>query len=82
MGKYDPLRDSLRAAPDEIEWAVEDLSRLVGGLPASAREHPAWWGNEHTHVQSAAWLSAGYRVEAVDLVGGRVRFRRANRTTA
>jgi hypothetical protein len=74
MGKYDPLRDRLRAASDEIEWTFEDVSDLVGGLPASARDHQAWWGNEHTHVQSAAWLSAGHRVESVDLVHGRVRF--------
>jgi len=79
MGKYDPLRDSLRAAPDDIEWTFDDVADLVGGLPASARDYPAWWGNEHTHVQSAAWLSAGYKVESVDLVHGRVRFRRTHR---
>lgn len=76
MGKYDPLRDRLRAAADEIEWTFEDVSDVVGGLPASARDHPAWWGNEHTHVQSAARLSAGYRVETVDLLQACVRFRR------
>jgi hypothetical protein len=79
MGKYDPLRDCLRVAPDEIEWSFDDVSDLVGGLPASARDHPAWWGNEHTHVQSAAWLSAGYKVESVNLVLGRVLFRRIHR---
>lgn len=76
MGKYDILRDRLRGAPEVVEWTFEDLADLVGGLPSSAREHQAWWGNEHTHVQSAAWLAEGYRVEAVDLVQGRVRFER------
>ncbi len=78
MAKYDPLRDRLRAALDEIEWTFDDLADLVGGLPASARDHPAWWGNEHTHVQSAAWLSAGFKVESVDVLQGLVRFRRIN----
>jgi hypothetical protein len=67
----------LRAAPDEIELTFEEVSVLVGGLPASARDHLAWWGNEKTHVQSAAWLSAGYLVDWIDLVNGRVRFKRA-----
>jgi hypothetical protein len=44
MGKYDPLRDRLKAAPDEIEWTFGEVSDLVGGLPASARDHPAWGG--------------------------------------
>lgn len=76
MAKYDPLRDRLRTAPDQIEWTFDDLANLVGGLPASARDHPAWWGNEQTHVQSAAWLSAGFKVESVDVLRGLVRFRR------
>lgn len=38
------------------------------------QSHPTWWGNDHTHVQSAAWLSAGYRVDAIDLAKGRVRY--------
>jgi hypothetical protein len=79
MGKYDPLRDHLRAAPDDIEWTFDDVADLVGGLPASARNHPAWSGNEHTYVQSAAWMSAGYEVDCVDLAHGRVRFRRTPR---
>lgn len=76
VGKYDPLRDRLMIAPDEIEWTFSDVSDLVGGLPASARDHPAWWGNEHAHVQSAAWLSAVYRVEAINFAKRRVRFKR------
>lgn len=79
MGKYDPLRDRLRLARDEIEMTFETVADLVGGLPASARRHRQWWENDQTHVQSAAWLSAGYQVLDVDLQAGHVRFSRVQR---
>jgi hypothetical protein len=41
------------------------MDRLVDGLPPSAHRHRAWWSNERkgNHVQAAAWLEAGRRVE-------------------
>jgi hypothetical protein len=51
-----------------------EISRLVGGLPPSARRHRAWWANSPSHVQAHAWLELGRRVEAVDLEREVVRF--------
>jgi len=82
MAKYDPLTERLaRAAGDTMTFTFQEIDELVNGLPASARQHSAWWANEtgpsQQHVQSRAWLGAGWRVDHVDLSGHRVIFRRA-----
>ena len=53
------------------------IERIIGGqLPASARRHRAWWANESSHSQAAAWLAAGWAVDRVDMASGTVRFGR------
>lgn len=78
MAKYDPLFKFLCRADDEpVELGFDEIERLVGPLPASARRYPAWWANEAEagqHVQARAWLNAGREVEAIDVRGGHVRF--------
>lgn len=78
MGKYDPLFEHLCRADDApLEMTLNDIERLVGPLPTSAWEHPAWWANESEggrHVQARAWLNAGREVESVDRAGQRVVF--------
>ena len=78
MPKYDPLFEHLCRAGDEpVELGFDDLDRLVGGLPASARSLAAWWSNEGTgsrHVQADAWRNAGRVVEKVDRGAGVVLF--------
>lgn len=76
MGKYDPLRDHLSLSPDWLEMTFDDVANLVGGLPASAYNHRAWRANSESHVEAQAWLTAGMRVEQVDLARRRVRFAR------
>jgi hypothetical protein len=85
MAKYDPLREYLRKnGSKRITMTFEQVSRLVeregrGGLPRSAYEHQAWWGNEGgstTIVQKIAWNAAGYRVASVDHRAKRVTFER------
>jgi hypothetical protein len=53
-----------------------DIEELLGfPLPRSARRHAAWWSNSGgAHVQSLAWMNAGYRTEDVDLEQETVRF--------
>jgi hypothetical protein len=80
MNKYSPLYRYLAAQPGrEIRLTFGELERILGdALPTSARHHRAWWGNQRTgprpHAQ--AWLAAGWKVQAVDLGGESVRFRR------
>jgi putative restriction endonuclease len=77
MAKYDPLREHLRLdGSRRITMTFEQIGRLVGGLPRSAYEHQAWWGNESDvrHVQKHAWHGAGYRVASFDQAAKRVTF--------
>lgn len=74
--KYAPLKEWLKAQGTErVEASFDKLGELVGGLPRSAFEYQAWWGNlTGPHPQSKAWRDAGYRVDMLDLNGKRVRF--------
>jgi hypothetical protein len=81
VSKYEALCHHLVAVDlPVVTLPFAEVSEIVGGLPPSAYDHPAWWSNEaggSRHVQcESGWLAAGYRVEHVDLLGGRVTFRR------
>lgn len=69
--KYDPLRHALEAArPEEpVSLTFDELDRLVGGLPPSARVHRPWWSNtfSHNRPHALAWMSTGRRVREVRL---------------
>ena len=78
MAKYDPLMDWLLGQrAKRIEMSFGEIGKKVGGLPASASRYREWWANEEgetSHVQCAAWMKAGYRVDAVNLELRRVTF--------
>jgi putative restriction endonuclease len=83
MGKYTPLYDYLmRINPQTTELTltfqqIEDI--IDAKLPPSAHRHQEWWHNERgltRHVQATAWLSAGWKADAVNQQRGWVRFRR------
>ena len=77
MSKYGPLNRHLASCPEPaLTVTFSELDDLVGGLPASARQHRAWWSNERDggHVQAHAWLDAGWRVDDVNLTAERVGF--------
>jgi len=74
MAKYDPLRDHLaRRRRVPLRMTFDQVADLVGPLPQSAFVHRAWWAND-TKVQSIAWRSAGWRVDAVDQTAREVLF--------
>ncbi len=77
MSKYDPLTRYLEQVRDRDQDGVEvsfgEIDRLVGGLPASAHQHRAWWAN-NSHAHALSWRAAGFHVEQVYLERGRVRF--------
>lgn len=80
MSKYAPLRRHLEGRNErEVTLSFDRVDELVGSLPASARNHRAWWANETDgrHVQARAWTDAGWRVDEVDLTAGHVRFVRS-----
>ncbi|KRF37396.1 DUF6884 domain-containing protein [Nocardioides sp. Soil805] len=73
MADWRLLIDSLDTAGDSVRYTWDELETLVGGLPASATNHRAWWSGDRPHVNT--WRSAGFTV--TDLVPGReVRFTR------
>lgn len=78
MSKYSAIRDYLiRAGGETVTVSFGDLSDVVpGGLPPSAYSYEVWWRDGSagtTHVQCTdGWAAAGYRVDHVNLLAGRV----------
>jgi hypothetical protein len=83
-GKYDPLRDHLRASKSlSLAMDFSEIERVIGAsLPPSARTHVAWWGNDATsaatHTQCRAWRIVGF-VARPDLAARTVTFARTRR---
>jgi 5-methylcytosine-specific restriction enzyme B len=77
MPKYGALAARLAATPSsELNLTFAEIDELVDGLPASARDHRPWWGNASGSTgQAKSWMDVGWRVDAVDLAGGTVRFK-------
>ena len=65
MSKYEPLTHYLRTQRgDACPLSFLDIERIIGcSLPASARGHRSWWGNDRTHTQAMAWMQAGFGAE-------------------
>lgn len=51
------------------------IGKVLGKpLPQSAYDHRAWWANTQSHAQALAWLTAGWKVDHVDLDAEKVSF--------
>jgi DNA-binding XRE family transcriptional regulator len=77
--KYLPLYSHLReSGQDELTLSFSAIEALLGErLPATARTQRAWWSNRSRGaVQAAAWMTAGYHVETLDLAAEEVTFRK------
>lgn len=59
VGKYTPWREFFETARgDYVELGFGELEDLIRGpLPASARNHPAWWSGDRNH---AVWQESGW----------------------
>ena len=81
MEKYRPLERYLSEQREEsCLLTFSQIEGLIGApLPASARRHPPWWGNDRTHAQARSWLRAGWTVERSRLDEEQVRFVRIGR---
>lgn len=79
MGKYEPLGQFLRQQDAlYVPMRFAEIERLLGSkLPASSKEHRAWWSNNPSNnVMTRQWLDAGYETEAVDLAAEKLVFRK------
>ena len=69
--RYAPLHKHLANVPKRTknyEMSFEEITTVMGAaLPQSAYDHRAWWANTASHSQALAWISAGWRVEGVDM---------------
>lgn len=82
MSKYIPLKSFLDSTPlDRVQMSFKEVEQVLGfKLPASALRHRPWWSNSvGAHVQSEAWLKAGFETESVDMDARRLVFRRKMR---
>ncbi len=83
MAKYDPLRRFLRRSTRiEVQMSFADIERMIGAMLPKSAQRPQWWANETDisgrHVQTKAWLEAGY--EAFPVAGAeKVTFKRRAR---
>ncbi|MDG4829049.1 hypothetical protein O7627_06980 [Solwaraspora sp. WMMD1047] len=71
MAKYDPLTAFLqRQERDTVRMSFRRLEEIIAAsLPPTARSDRTWWGNtlNRTRVQAHSWLSAGWKVDVIDL---------------
>ena len=76
--KYAALYDNLRRRSETtVELSLVEIEAITGEpLPDSAHRNAAFWSNRRGGLQSAAWLSAGFKVTDFDRRHGRVRFER------
>lgn len=79
--RYAPLALWLQSQPisqDRVTLTFEEIEGIINNtLPASARQHRAWWANDSVgHVQSQQWLEVGWRVAIINMTEERVTFAR------
>jgi hypothetical protein len=55
------LHDYLIRQDRRVTLSWERFDEIVGGVPASATNHRAWWSGDRPHVR--AWRTTGFRVE-------------------
>jgi hypothetical protein len=81
-GSYAPLAAHLKSQPPSttsLELTFQDIERILGKeLPRSAYEYRAWWANDPTKPQSAAWLEEGWRTTGLSMTELRTTFVRTN----
>ena len=58
MAKWSLLTDFLNGIEKRVTLTWPELVEIVGEMPASATEYPAWWTSGHSHFNS--WTSAGF----------------------
>ena len=79
--RYAPLHRHLSGLGKDLksyEMSFDEITTVMGAdLPQSAQDHRAWWANTESHSQALAWISAGWKVDGVDLPNRLIHFSRA-----
>ena len=65
MADWSLLRSALNRVDRSVTYSWDELDTLIGGLPASATNHRAWWSGDRPHVN--AWRLAGFTVTGLAL---------------
>ena len=73
MANWKALTSHLNGISDRVTLTWPELDAIVGGLPASATNHRAWWSGDRSHIHS--WQSVGFVVTDLQM-GSRVTFSR------
>ncbi len=76
MSRYEPLTRFLEAREEEkLSLGFGEIEAIIGrSLPASAREHQAWWSNTETHSHADSWMRPGWRTQELNLAEERIAF--------
>jgi CBS domain-containing protein len=81
-GSYAPLAKYLEGqdpALTSVTLMFQDIETILKKeLPRSAFEYRAWWSNDPTKPQSAAWLDEGWRTMSISMAERRLTFARTN----
>ena len=64
MANWSRLTTALAEVEAEVRFTWDELDELVGGMPASATAHRAWWSGDRPHVN--AWRNAGFTIARLD----------------
>ena len=84
-GKYTALSAYLARRAKSTSVVTLRLSKIEeiirDNLPSSAFQSEKWWMNSRGSVQGQAWLDVGWKVDAVDLSGRSVTFKRTKGST-
>lgn len=80
-GRYAALADWLQSQPgkvDQVQLSFNQIEEIINAdLPASARNHRAWWANDSVgHTHSQLWLDAGWRTTYINLSEDKITFSR------
>ena len=78
QGKYGPLyRHLTNLNGGEWRASFADIEAVIGcDLPASARNHRAWWANDRSKCNALAWIDAGWQTAEVNMDAETLRFQR------
>ena len=82
MSKYNPLRNYLSCCHESERTHTlrfDEVEGILGdSLPRTARVDRPWWVNTRSSTHAVSWLDAGWKMDKVDLSGGRVTFVRTD----